>query len=106
GRIGVRHLGPSELQTELLRLLRRLVVEVPANLEVIRDEADGADENVAGPLRVQLLEVVEDVRAEPRLPGRRFALERERPTIEAGPLGDELRRLQQLLLVDRCGARR
>ena len=43
--------------------------------------------------------MVEDVGAEPRLAGRRLALERERPVLDTGRLGDEPRRLEQLLLV-------
>jgi len=36
---------------------------------VVGDEADGTDEHVAHALGVQLCEVVEDVRTEPRLAG-------------------------------------
>ncbi len=43
--------------------------------------------------------MVEDVRLEPRLPGRRLRLVREGPVLDAGRLGHEPRRLEQLLLV-------
>src|SRR5918995_1683947 len=48
---------------------------------------------------MQVVEVIDDVRAEPGLPGRALALERERPVVQAGPPGDELRRAEQLVLV-------
>ena len=60
---------------------------------------------------MQILEVVEDVRPEPRFSRRRLALEGERPVTDAGAPGDELSRLEQLvavgvaLLEDACGER-
>ena len=48
---------------------------------------------------MQIVEVIEDVRAEPRLAGRRLALKRERPVRDAGFLRDETRRLVELILV-------
>ncbi len=98
-RIVVRHLDPLEPQPELLRELDCLDVEIPADLEMVRDEPDGADEHRLDALLVQRAQVIEDVGAEPRLAGRRLALERERPVLGAGGLGDEPRRLEQLLLV-------
>ena len=62
-------------------------------------EADRRDQDLADALRVEGLELDEDVRAEPRLPGRALALERERPVGNAGLLGDESRRLEQLVAV-------
>src|ERR671934_1749453 len=103
--VRIRHLDPRELDPELLCLLGRLVVEVPPDLEVVGDKADRAHEHLAHPASVQVLEMVEDVRAEPRLACGRLALERERPVVESGSLGDELRRLQELLFVDRACAR-
>ena len=48
GGIGVRHLDPLEPHARArARLLLRLGVEVPADLEVVGDEADRADEHVA-----------------------------------------------------------
>ena len=48
---------------------------------------------------MQLPEVVEDVGPEPRLAGRRLALEGERPCLERCALCDELGGLEQLVLV-------
>jgi hypothetical protein len=77
------------------------VIEVPADLEVVGDEADGTDEDAADAAFVQAGEMVDDVGPEPRLAGRRFALEREAPVVlgKTGALGDQSRCLEQLLLV-------
>ena len=65
-----------------------------------RDEADGADEHsLDAALLAKSLEVVEDVRPEPGLAGRRLALEGEAPGAEAGRLRNEPRRLEQLVAV-------
>ncbi len=96
GGVVVRHLGPLEPQAELLGLLARLGVEVPADLEVVGDEADRRDEDVGRALRVERLEVVEDVGAEPGLAGRGLGLEAEAPFARGLRPGDELRGLQQL----------
>ena len=88
-----------EHDPELRRLLGGLDVEVPADLEVVGDEADRADDDVADAGRRELVQVLEDVRAEPRLAGRRLALEGERPLVDARALGDEARRLEQLVAV-------
>ena len=66
---------------------------------MVGDETDGADEDALDALPLQRLEVVEDVRPEPRLAGRRLALEGEAPLAEARRLGDEPRRLEQLVAV-------
>src|SRR2546423_15295485 len=47
--------------------------------------------------------MVEDVGPQPRLAGRGLALEGEAPGLEAGPLGDESRRLEQLVAVRVAG---
>ena len=85
--------------SELARPVLRLDVDVPADLEVVRDEADRAHEHVAHAARVEVVEVVEDVRAEPRLAGRRLALVGERPLAELRALRDRRARLEELLLV-------
>ena len=60
----------------------------------------GATSTLRDALAVQPLELVEDVRPEPRLAGRARALEGERPALaEARALGDEARGLEQLLAV-------
>ena len=69
-------------------LLRGLVVEIPADLEMVGDEADRADQHVANPAAVQFPQVIEDVRPEPRLAGLGLALERERPCLERCALCD------------------
>ena len=97
--VGVRHLDPVELHPELGRLLPRLGVDVPADLQVVGDEPDRTDEDAVGAGVVQRLEVVEDVGPEPRLPGRRLALERERPVGDRGRLRDERGGLEQLVAV-------
>src|SRR6266545_8129269 len=97
--IRVRHLDPPQRHSELARAILRLDVDVPANLEVVGDEADRADEHVAHAASVQLAEVVEDVGAEPRVARRRLALVRERPLAHVRGLRDEPRRLEQLVLV-------
>jgi hypothetical protein len=77
----------------------RFRVDVPADLEVIRDEADRADEDVADTARVQVLQVVEDVWPEPRLTRGRLGLVREGPLGQVRGGGDETRGLEELLLV-------
>ena len=66
---------------------------------MVCDEADRTDEHVLDAACVEVVEVVEDVRAEPGLPRRRLALERERPVLDPGLLDDEPRRLEQLFFV-------
>ena len=70
---------------------------------MIGDEADRADEDALDALLPQGLEVVEDVGPEPRLAGRRLALEGEAPRGQARRLGDEARRLEQLVAVGVAG---
>ena len=82
----------SSRRPSSLGLLPRLGVEVPADLEVVGDEADRRDENVGRALRVERLEVVEDVGAEPGLAGRGLGLEAEAPVAQACGLSDELSR--------------
>ena len=65
-----------------------LVVEIPADLEMVGDEAHRTDQHVANPPAVQLPEVVEDVGPEPRLAGLGLALEGERPCLERCALCD------------------
>src|SRR5207344_566305 len=79
--------------------LLRLDVEVPEDLEVVRDEADRGDEHALDAVGTEPVELLEHVRAEPRLAGRARALEREGPALEARALRDEARCLQQLLPV-------
>ncbi len=97
--VGVRHLDPSQRHSQLARALLRLDVDVPADLEVIGDEADGTHEHVANAVRMERGEVIQDVGPEPRLAGRRLALVRERPVAEPCALGDEAGRLAELLVV-------
>src|SRR5438094_7715867 len=78
-RVGIRHLDPRQVHSEPARPLLRLDVDVPADLEVVGHEADRTDEHVVDSQRVQRVDMVEDVGAEPRLAGRRLALVRERP---------------------------
>src|SRR5580765_7829559 len=87
--ICVRHLDPCQRHSELVRALLRLDVDVPADLEMIRHEADRTHENVADPARVQVRQVVEDVGAQPRLAGRRLALVAERPVSDPDALRHE-----------------
>ena len=75
------------------------MVEVPADLEVVGHEADRAHEDVGHAPRAELLEVVEDVRGQPRLTRLRLALELEGPLGETGPPRDEVSGLQQLISV-------
>ena len=75
------------------------MVEVPLDLEVVGDEPDRADEDALDSPRLQRVEMVEDVRAEPRLAGLRLALEAEAPVGEAGALRHEAAGLQELVLV-------
>src|SRR5439155_9498978 len=79
--------------------LARLDIEVPQNLEVVRDEPDRAEEHLLDTLRMQPLQLVDDVRSEPRLPGRALTLEGEAPVLDVGSLRDEPRRLEQLVAV-------
>ena len=98
-RVVVRHLDPVEPQAELPRLVLRLRVDVPADLQMIRHEPDGADQHVLDAAAAQGFQVVEDVGTEPRLAGRRLALEGERPVLDTGAVGDEPGGLEQLILV-------
>ena len=66
---------------------------------MVGDEPDGADEDAVGAGVVERLEVVEDVGPEPRLAGRRLALERERPVGDAGRGRDERGGLEELVAV-------
>src|SRR6185437_16503928 len=63
------------------------------------DETDRTDEDPLDALLPQRLEVVEDVRPEPRLAGRRLALEGEAPLRQPRRLSHEPRRLEQLVAV-------
>src|SRR5438094_374728 len=99
GWIVVERLDAIELEAELGGPLARLDVEVPQDLEVIRDEADGADEHAPDPVRREPVELLQDVRSEPRFSGRTGALESERPVREPGALGDEARALEELVAV-------
>src|SRR5579862_8770314 len=87
------------MHPQLSRLLLCLDVDVPADLQMVRDETHGADEDALDALPVQRLEMVEDVRPEPRLTGGRLALEGKAPLTEARRLGDEPRRLEELVPV-------
>src|SRR3954468_7619232 len=89
--IGVGHLDPLQRHSELARALLRLDVDVPADLEMVRDEADGADEHLTHSTRAKVGQVVEDVRPEPRLSRRRLALVAERPVAHFRALGDQAR---------------
>ena len=89
GGVGVRQLDPIELEPELGRTLLRLDVEVPPDLEVVGDEADRRDEHLADAVGGERIQVLENVRAEPRLARRRLALERERPFLDVGLRRDE-----------------
>ena len=66
---------------------------------MVGDEADRAEDDVADVVRGQLVQVLEDVRPEPRLAGRRLALEGERPLVRARTLGDEPGRDEQLVAI-------
>ena len=72
-----------------MRLLGGLVIQVPTDLEVVGDEADGTDEHLAHTPLVQVVEVIQDVRPQPGLARRRLALEREGPAREGGALRDQ-----------------
>src|SRR5439155_13014008 len=85
--------------TELSGQLRRLVVQVPADLEVVGDEPDRADQHVPNALRVKFPQVVEDVGPEPGLTRLGLALEGERPCLERCALCDQLGGLEELLFV-------
>ena len=66
------------------RALRRLDVEVPRISRWSETKPTGQTSTRSTPCAVQRVEVVEDVRPEPRLAGRGLALERERPVVEPG----------------------
>ena len=102
-RIVVQRLDPVELDAELVSLLPRHHVEIPQDLEVIRDEADRREEHLPNAARVELLEVQADIRAEPGLTGRALALECERPAAQPGAGGDEACSREQLVAVGVAG---
>ena len=89
-RIVVQGLDPIEFEVELGGPLACFDVDVPEDLEMVGDEADRGHEHLANAARVEVVQLLDDVRAEPGLAGRALALERERPVVETGPLGDEL----------------
>src|SRR5262245_16395494 len=95
----VQRIDPVELEAQLGRALPRFDVDVPQDLEVVGDEPDRAKEHALDATIVKAVELLEDVRPEPRLAGRARALEGERPRVEACPLRDQLRRLQELVAV-------
>ena len=88
GWVVVRHPDPLEAQAELSRLVARLDVEIPADLQVVGDEADRTEEHVGDAARVQVGEVVEDIGPEPGLAGRRLGLVAETPFAERCALSD------------------
>src|SRR5207248_7096737 len=59
----VRHFDAVKLEAQLARLALGLRVDVPADLQMIRYEPDGAHEHALDSAGAQLVEVVEDVRA-------------------------------------------
>jgi hypothetical protein len=62
---------------------------------VVGDEAHRADHHVVDARLGEGVEVIEDVRPEPRLARRGLALEGEAPVVDAGAVGDQAARLEQ-----------
>jgi hypothetical protein len=87
--IVVQRFDAIELEVELGGFLAALDVDVPQDLEVVGDEADGRDENLLCAVVVQALELLEEVGPEPGLPGGAGALEGERPPVDLGSVCDE-----------------
>src|SRR3954447_8327931 len=100
GWIVVERFDPVQLEPELRSALPCFHVQVPEDLQMVGNESDGRDEHLANALAVEAVELVENVRPEPRLAGRARALEGERPAVaKAGACGDEARGREQLVLV-------
>src|ERR1051325_7464997 len=83
-RVVVERLNAIQLEPELAGPLAGLDVEVPQDLQVVRDEADRRDEHLPHALRIKAIELLEHIGPQPRLAGRARALERERPALETG----------------------
>src|SRR5215470_714917 len=64
--VHTRRGGAYEVEAELLSRLRGLVVQVPCDLEVVRDETDRADHDTRHAFLGEAGEVVVDVRGQPR----------------------------------------
>ena len=102
GGIGVRHLRADERHARLARDLLCLDIEVVEDLQVVGDEAGGADHD--GPVLLrEVADHVLDRRPEPRIRSPAGALPSDRVVDAAELRGDELRGLAQSVDV---GARR
>lgn len=102
-RVGAHRRGAGDRQAQLGGLRRRLRVEVVQHLHVVRDEADRHHDHRRGARTVQGLQVVADVRLQPRdVRGSAARLVDELPGqfgagLGAHRVGDHLREVQVLL---------
>src|SRR6202022_3653474 len=97
--IGIQHWRAPQLDPERIGPLFGLDVDVVEDLEVVGDEPDRRNQDCAVALGGEPLDRLDQARAKPRLPRVALALVREAPLLDAGPLSDQLRGAQQLLLV-------
>ena len=98
--IGVRHLDPAQPEPELAAPAPRRLVSMSQRISRWSEtKPTGQRRTSLHPAPGQLVEMVEDVRAEPRLARRGVALERERPVVDARLLRDEPARLEQLVAI-------
>src|SRR6267143_7255607 len=94
-RVGIEHRRAPELDTERIGPFFGLDIDVVEDLEMVGDEPDGCHQDRAMALGRELLDRVDQVRAEPWLPGLTLALVREAPLVDAGPPRDQLRGAKQ-----------
>ena len=105
GRVGPRRPGAHEAEAERGGALAGLGIEVVDDLHVVGHEADGRHDHVGDPLGPEGVEVIEDVRLEPRLLRRAApALVDERPGLVRHRRRHQGARLAELR--DVVGARR
>jgi len=91
---------PHQLHPQFLRQHSRLYIQVVENFQVIRNEPKRGNQNVRHTFAVQFTQVIENIRAKPRLAWRSApALKDQIPTVEPHRLGNQPRRFPQLLFV-------
>jgi hypothetical protein len=85
--------GANQLHSQLARYILRFDIEIVKYFHVIRNEADGRHQHVFHALRMQISQMIENIRLKPRLSRRAAAaLIHQFPVFRAGRLPDETHR--------------